>query len=520
MLYAQLRVLAAVAISTAVLGWHTCVAAEQPCTNPNALGVSRTQEVDTTGGPIFGDIQYTHAPTFLADKEVVLTFDDGPFPETTPAILQALAEQCTKATFFYVGRMALKNPDILTEVDAAGMTIAAHTWSHADMRKLPGPRAQAEIERGVSMLMTRLGHPIAPFFRFPYLSDPKATVHYLAGREFAVFSADVDSWDSHGLTPSAHIVNYVMTRLKQQGHGIVLMHDIKHTTAAALPEILRQLKEGGYKIVNLVAKTPATSLAPYDEWARQTIDQNDSTVQVASSATPAAVIKTAVRAGRQKRTIAVAAGSEMASLTAASLVTSTARPAPELTAAVVSNLADLVPVPAPAGTTPPAKLVAGSVSTEAPGQAPADMAASTVASTRLVLASITEPASAPMPAAAPTPAKPVIGAVASGAPMQAPAATSATSDTSTRLILASVASPASAPMPGETPAPAKSIAAITTADAPTKDPAATASAISARLVLARIAAPASAPPPAETPAPTKSPSATTAAVTPDRKSVV
>ena len=285
---------------------QACLAAESPCANPDALGVSRLQEVDTAGGPIFGDIQYTHAASFLRDKEVVLTFDDGPFPETTPAVLAALAEQCTKATFFYVGKMALKNPDILAQVDAAGQTIGAHTWAHADLRKLSGPRALAEIERGVSMLQARLGHPIAPFFRFPYLSDPKADIRYLGGRHFAVFSADVDSWDSHGLTPSAHIVNYVISRLKEQGKGIVLMHDIKHTTAAALPEILRQLKAGGFKIVHLVPKAPAASLSPYDAWARQTIEENDTSAlvaantKVAPAATKVALVTTGKKTGKKQ----------------------------------------------------------------------------------------------------------------------------------------------------------------------------------------------------------------------------
>ena len=278
--------LCVVILATIGLGLPQHASSAEPCRNSEALGVSRTVIVDTANGGLFGKVQYKDAPTFLADKEVVLTFDDGPYAETTPDVLEALAQQCTKATFFYVGRWALRYPGVLAQVDQAGHTIAAHTWAHANLRKLPGDHGQAEIEKGISMLTARLGHPIAPFFRFPYLSDPAASKAYLKGRNIAIFSADVDSWDSHGLTPSSRIVDYVMSRLKKEGHGIVLMHDIKHTTAAALPEILRQLKSGGFKIVHMVAKTPATTLAPFDAWAAKTIQEHDSGVAMAKTEEP------------------------------------------------------------------------------------------------------------------------------------------------------------------------------------------------------------------------------------------
>ena len=290
------------------LGLPLHALALEPCRNPDALGVSRTVEVDTAGGAMFGSVQYPHAPAFLRDKEVVLTFDDGPFAETTPEVLDALAQECTKATFFYVGKMALKFPGVLAQVDLAGHTIAAHTWAHADLRKLPGARGQAEIEKGLSMLQARLGHPVAAFFRFPYLSDPDASIKYLNSRNIGVFSADVDSWDSHGLTPSSHIVNYVMMRLKLEGHGIVLMHDIKHTTAAALPEILKQLKAGGFKIVHMVSKSPATTLAPFDAWAAKMIQQHDAGVAMAKTDEPVMpVAGDSAPAGKAKTVVVAAA---------------------------------------------------------------------------------------------------------------------------------------------------------------------------------------------------------------------
>src|SRR5665647_2955865 len=104
-------------------------AAPQPkstCANPDALGVSRVVEIDTTGGPGFG-FQHFKQLDFLADKEVVLTFDDGPWPSNTPAVLKALADECTKAVFFPIGKHATYHPEILKQVFAAGHTVGAHT---------------------------------------------------------------------------------------------------------------------------------------------------------------------------------------------------------------------------------------------------------------------------------------------------------------------------------------------------------------------------------------------------------
>ena len=74
------------------------------CTNPNALGVARTVEVDTTGGPGFG-FEHFKQHDFLRNNEVVLTFDDGPWP-STPLVLKALADECVRATFFPIGKHA------------------------------------------------------------------------------------------------------------------------------------------------------------------------------------------------------------------------------------------------------------------------------------------------------------------------------------------------------------------------------------------------------------------------------
>jgi peptidoglycan-N-acetylglucosamine deacetylase len=235
------------------------------CANPEALGVSRVVEVDTTGGPGFG-FEHFKQLDFLTDKEVVLTFDDGPWPGKTPAVLKALADECTKAVFFPIGKHATYHPDILKQVAAAGHTVGAHTWSHANLnsKKLNEQQVRDELEKGFSAVKWALGASPSPFFRFPQLQHNPAAMTYLGSRNVAVFSCDLDSFDFKS-KDAAQIVNTVMTKLEKQGKGIILMHDFQKHTAEALPTLLARLKAGGYKVVQMKARQPLQSLPDYDE---------------------------------------------------------------------------------------------------------------------------------------------------------------------------------------------------------------------------------------------------------------
>ena len=233
------------------------------CANPDALGVSRTVVIDTTGGPGFGFLQYKQFD-FLTDHEVVLTFDDGPWP-TTPTVLKALAEECTKAVFFPIGLHTTYHPEILKQVAVAGHTIGAHTWSHAhlDSKKMTEQQARDEIEKGFSAVKMALGAAPSPFFRFPALAHTQGTLGYLNSRNIAMFSCDVDSFDFKSSGPD-QIIQNVMTKLDKQGKGIILMHDLQKHTAQALPTLLRRLKAGGYKVVQMKAKEQLETLPEYD----------------------------------------------------------------------------------------------------------------------------------------------------------------------------------------------------------------------------------------------------------------
>jgi peptidoglycan/xylan/chitin deacetylase (PgdA/CDA1 family) len=257
----------AVAVVAAVAAAESVEAQTANCAgNPNALGVARVVEIDTTGGPGFGFEQYK-VHDFLLMKEVVLTFDDGPWPTSTRGVLEALQQHCTKATFFPIGKHALWHPEILKEVAQNGHTIGTHTWSHANLGKAKAEKATEEIEKGLSAVKLALGAAPAPFFRFPYLQDPTDQRVYLGTRNIAIFSHDVDSFDFKFRKPET-VVQSVMTKLDKKGKGIILLHDFQQSTAKALPDLFSALKTQGYKIVHMKAKAPATTLAEWDEAAK------------------------------------------------------------------------------------------------------------------------------------------------------------------------------------------------------------------------------------------------------------
>jgi peptidoglycan/xylan/chitin deacetylase (PgdA/CDA1 family) len=240
--------------------------ARAACTNPDALGVGRTVEIDTTGGPGFG-FEHFKDLDFLRDHEVVLTFDDGPWQENTPAVLKALAEQCTTGIFFSIGKHATYYPEILKQVYNAGHTVGGHTWSHAALtnKKLTDDQRKQEIEKGFSAVKWALGGVSpAPFFRFPALQHPPEMVTYLGTRNIAMFSCDLDSFDFKARN-AQQVIDVTFKKLDKLGKGIILMHDFHKHTAEALPEMLRRLKAGGYKVVAMRAKAPVQTLPQYDE---------------------------------------------------------------------------------------------------------------------------------------------------------------------------------------------------------------------------------------------------------------
>ncbi len=245
---------------------------------PAALGVSRVVEIDTAEGPQFGLQQYKFHD-FLEPGEVVLTFDDGPLRPYTTAVLNALDAHCAKATFFNVGKMALADPEMVKEIERRGHTVGSHTWSHRNLRAMQPALAKGEVELGFSAVSRAVGHPVAPFFRFPYLSDSRAMIAHLKSCSIGMFSIEVDAVDYRTKDPQV-VHNRVLGGLKAQGKGIILFHDIQPSTAGALKGLLDALAAKGYKVVHMVPKSKLKTLPEYDAIAEQ---QYQSRRQVAAA---------------------------------------------------------------------------------------------------------------------------------------------------------------------------------------------------------------------------------------------
>jgi peptidoglycan/xylan/chitin deacetylase (PgdA/CDA1 family) len=239
-------------------------AAAETCPgHPDALGTSRTLVVDPREHPRIGTMQYRETLP-LRDHEVVLTFDDGPLPKNSNQVLQILADQCVKATFFIIGQQARANPDGVRKYVAEGHTIGTHTQNHPlAFQRMPADRIKQEIDQGIESTKAALSDPaaLAPFFRMPGLNRSDAAEEHLASLGIQVWSADflADDWRR---IPASRVYELAIKRLEAKGKGILLLHDIQARTVAALPRILHELKARGYRIVHVVPVTPAQPATP------------------------------------------------------------------------------------------------------------------------------------------------------------------------------------------------------------------------------------------------------------------
>ena len=223
--------------------------------NPNALGTSRTITVEPSEFPRIGTMQY-RSTLPLNDHEVVITFDDGPLPPYTNRILETLAADCVKVTYFLVGRMATAYPDAVRHIYNAGHTIGTHSQNHPlTFDQMALPRIEREVGAGIASVQAAIGDPraVAPFFRVPGLLRTPQVEGYLASQSLAVWSADEVADDWYKGVTAQQIVRKAMSRIEAKGHrGVLLLHDIHPATAMALPTLLKELKAKGYKIVQAV----------------------------------------------------------------------------------------------------------------------------------------------------------------------------------------------------------------------------------------------------------------------------
>jgi peptidoglycan/xylan/chitin deacetylase (PgdA/CDA1 family) len=239
-----------------IAGTAPFAAGAAPCPgNTDALGTERVLAVDAASTPRVGHKQFPDTLP-LAHKELVLTFDDGPWPTTTPKVLDALKAECVRATFFLLGRNVDAHPAIVRREHAEGHTLAHHTYSHPLLNRMAPGKAEAEINRGImrdDLAVYGQPHsvPKTPFFRFPGFAASPALLDRMRDRGIVVFGADIWASDWLPMTPAAELEK-LMGRIEKAGRGIVLLHDTKAQTAHMLPALLRALKKRGYHIVHVV----------------------------------------------------------------------------------------------------------------------------------------------------------------------------------------------------------------------------------------------------------------------------
>lgn len=210
------------------------------------------------------------------DKQLMLTFDDGPNDKATPSILDILRDRGAKATFFSLGRNAHRYPKVLQRVGAEGHAIGSHSCFHPSLGTWIGKEKTFdecptfykqkkkiwtiedsfnEILNGHAYVFMNLGW-IDPFFRFPHGDSNDEMKTYLKENGIHSFRWNIDSYDWQS-TNIMGIVQNTLNKIKSQNdRGIVLFHDTLKQTTLALPIILDQLALEGYTLVLPVLDQP------------------------------------------------------------------------------------------------------------------------------------------------------------------------------------------------------------------------------------------------------------------------
>jgi peptidoglycan/xylan/chitin deacetylase (PgdA/CDA1 family) len=172
---------------------------------------------------------------------VSLTFDDGPHPETTPALLAALGD--APATFFLQGSCAAARPDLVRAIAAAGHPIGNHSWTHPRLPGLSSADRDREVRRTQDLLADLTGtRPV--LFRPPYGDTDAAVASTIAGHGLTEVLWTVDTRDWAGAT--ADEITAAAARVRPG--GIVLMHDGGYaSTVSAVPRILAALAARGLR---------------------------------------------------------------------------------------------------------------------------------------------------------------------------------------------------------------------------------------------------------------------------------
>jgi len=185
-------------------------------------------------------------------KRVAITFDDGPDEYFTPQVLDILKEYNVKATFFIVGSVASKNPDVLKRIDEEGHVVASHGWSHSNFTKLSNKKIAQELQKTNDLIEEITGKPTS-LFRLPYGDFNQRVLETVANEGYHNIYWSIDPRDWSGIS-SKEIVNHIKEKIEPG--AIILLHsngskDSIPNTAKALPHIIEYLQEQGYEMVTI-----------------------------------------------------------------------------------------------------------------------------------------------------------------------------------------------------------------------------------------------------------------------------
>jgi peptidoglycan-N-acetylglucosamine deacetylase len=206
-----------------------------------ALGVARVQTIGRDSPP---------APDLLATGEVVLSFDDGPDPGRTRAVLDQLASECTEASFFLMGKRAEDHPEVVSEIVERGHSVGGHSWVHANLTLMPAEEAVADAQRSNDAVAAAIGTPVS-FFRFPFIATTPELSEAIADAGLIDITVNISGEDWANIPPEGSI-ELIMARLEANGRrGIILLHDPFPQSDVRTRLLLEALKADDYRVVAL-----------------------------------------------------------------------------------------------------------------------------------------------------------------------------------------------------------------------------------------------------------------------------
>lgn len=192
-------------------------------------------------------------------KRIALTFDAGSERDGLDELLSHLTEAEAPGTFFVTGQFVKKNPDDVRRIAEGGFPIYNHSWSHPEFTKLSDEAIGDELERTDRIVEETTGRPTTPYWRPPFGDRDKRVLRVAAEAGFQSIYWTIDTLDSVGERKSS---DFVVDRVLNPAKGgsdpdryldgaIVLMHVGMPDTAAALPEMVRGLRERGFTLVTV-----------------------------------------------------------------------------------------------------------------------------------------------------------------------------------------------------------------------------------------------------------------------------